>query len=117
MPNWYRSSVSTLLQDANRLFGNAKDDAEIAAKLALFKVTAADLDAGLALIQAVKDTSEDLGGEETDRSQATRGVRAAVGDVEGDFAQDRDMARTVYARDSAEYADLKLRGEIPDARS
>lgn len=117
MPNWFRSSVPTLLQDARRLYTNAQADAQIADRLALYKVPAATLDEGIGLIAAVEGATQDVGGEEADRSQATGRVRGAVDEVEDALVGDRDMARTAYGRDSDEYGALGLRGRLPDARA
>lgn len=117
MPDWYGSSIPTLLQDARRLFANAKDDAEIAEKLALYKVPEAQLDEGLAMIAAVVESGEDVSGEEVDRVQATGRVRESVEAVRSALADDRDLSRTVYDRASEAYTALRLRGRTPDARA
>lgn len=99
------------------MYTNAKADAEITALLDVYKVTTATLDEGLALIQAVEGATSDLGGETVDASEATAQVQAATASVDDLYTDDREMARTAYARDSAEYQALGLRGRVPDARA
>lgn len=117
MPDWSRASIPTLIQDARRLYVNAKDDPEIATRLDLFKVPVATLDQGLALIDAVEADSETLGAETVDSRQATGRVQRSTSALEDQFATDREMARTAYPRTADEYSALGLRGRIPDARA
>ncbi len=117
MPNWSRSPIPTLVQDARRLYTNAKGDPEIVALLDVYKLTAAQLDEGLALLAAVEAASGTLGGETIDASQATGTVQQATTGVDGTFTEDRELARTVYRRGTQEYEALGLAGEPPAARA
>lgn len=117
VPDWSRSPIPTLITDARRLYINARDNAEISALLTTYKVTAATLDEGLALLQAVVDASSAYGAETVDASQATGAVQAATDEVADAYTEDREMARIPYPRGSDEYEALRLAGSPPRARA
>ena len=118
MASFHRLAVPDLLRAARDLYTNARDDAEVFAILAAepYAFTAADFDAGLALVSAVTRTIADAARESLEAQQATAAYDAAVRAVERTYARHRDQGRKRYPRGTPEYSALHLGGDAPDDR-
>lgn len=118
MASFHNLAVPDLLRAARDLYTNARDDAETFAVLSAepWEFTAADFDAGLALVDAVTRTTSMSAVEDLEAQAATHAYDDAVAAVEKTYARHRIQGRKRYRRGTPEYSALHLGGEAPDDR-
>jgi len=118
MASFLDLSIPDLFRDARDLYTNARDDAEVFAILSAepWSFTAADFDAGLALVDAVTEALKTEAREGREARQATTDYAGAVAAVETMYNAHRERLRDRFRRRDPEYGALGLAGETPDDR-
>lgn len=118
MASFHRLPIADLLRDARDLYTNARDDAEVFAILSAdpWGFTAADFDAGLALVAAASDALKAEAREGLESQQATAAYDRAADAVRDAYNLHRDRLRDRFSRSDPEYSGLGLAGETPGDR-
>ena len=118
MPSFLNLPIPDLLRGARDLYTNARDDAEVFALLSAkpWSFTAADFDAGLALIAAAAAALQTEARETRESEEATTEYDAAVDAVRSVYGAHRDRLRDRFSRRDPEYDSLGLSGEAPADR-
>jgi len=118
MASFLRLSIADLLRDARDLYTNARDDAEVFAVLSAepWGFTAADFDAGLALVDTATEALKTESREGREARRATHDYDVAVDAVRASYNRHRARLRDRIARDDPDYAGIGLVGEAPGDR-
>ncbi|HEX9952804.1 MAG TPA: hypothetical protein VGB53_13610, partial [Rubricoccaceae bacterium] len=108
-------STDALTQDTTTLFTGLRDEPDLLADLADYKIELDDeVATGLALLQALRDAIGDQFVESGEAKKATETAGALLAALKVLYVRHRKLARGLHTRGTAGYAALRLAGDIPE---